>query len=110
MADATCATCPAFRGSESGTVHAYGECRAAPPISFHGDGCGEWPAVDATDWCMQHPLRRRHLLALHAMTGLAADPDFRGEVGPTAYKFADSMLDEAEKSTTPDTDPEEILP
>lgn len=105
MADATCATCPAYApyaGDEDN-----GSCRAAPPTIIPD---APFPSVLSASWCMQHPLRRRHLLALHAMQGLAADPQFTGPVGPAAYRFADSMLAEATKTTTPDTDPEEILP
>jgi hypothetical protein len=104
MADATCATCPAFHRDPEGVD---GACRAAPPTIIED---APWPRIFGTDWCMQHPLRRRHLLALHAMTGLAADAEFRGDVGHTAYGFADSLLAEAAKAATPDTDPEEILP
>lgn len=102
MADATCATCPAYC-PYVGEADGSGSCRAMPPTIIPD---APFPSVLSASWCMQHPLRRRHLLALHAMTGLAADPNFTGEPAPAAYRIADGMLAEAAKPTAATPTPE----
>lgn len=97
MSEATCKTCPFWKGS--GDEDGVSECRRSAP----GAGVGYpdiFPDVHADDWCGEHPLRQRDRLAAMAMQGMMypdrlIEAEVDADLARRAYEIADAMLAES---------------